>query len=107
MALLRVFVSSTCYDLHAVRGQLRTVIQTLGHEPVMSDYMEVLYNPAEHTHESCLKEVAGCDIVVLIIGSRFGGVGTPAAIEKVDLERLEESSFSTDVLKDKQKRAQS
>ncbi len=38
MAGLKVFVSSTCYDLALVRNQLRTFIQNLGHDPIMSDY---------------------------------------------------------------------
>ncbi|HBE5548536.1 TPA: DUF4062 domain-containing protein, partial [Escherichia coli] len=36
MAGLRVFVSSTCYDLSLLRSQLRIFIQNLGYEPMMS-----------------------------------------------------------------------
>lgn len=81
MPATRVFVSSTCYDLNVTRGQIRTIVNRIGHIPVMSDFLEVLYDPDEHTHESCIREVSGCDVVVLLIGGRFGGKGVPKAIE--------------------------
>lgn len=63
MAALRVFVSSTCYDLSVIRSQLRQFIECLGHEPVMSDYNDVVYDPASHTHTSCVDEVAACPLL--------------------------------------------
>jgi hypothetical protein len=102
VANLRVFLSSTCYDLSVVRGQLRQFIEGLGHEPVMSDYNDVVYDPRTHTHTSCIDEVAGADAVVVIIGSRFGGKVTPQALAKVDLEALKSISKSSELLKSKE-----
>jgi hypothetical protein len=73
MAIPRVFVSSTCYDLKYIRENLKYFIKTIGYEPVLSDAGDVFYNPVINTHDSCLKEVATCQIFVLIIGGRFGG----------------------------------
>lgn len=95
MANLKVFVSSTCYDLNIVRGQLRSFINNVGYEPVMSDYNDVLYDPRDHTHESCVKEIQNADIIILIIGSRFGGKATPKAIEHLDIETIKAASKST------------
>ena len=92
MALLKVFVSSTCYDLNIVRTQLRAYLQSLGHEPVMSDYNDVLFDPRNHTHESCVKEIINADVVILIIGSRFGGTAIPRAINSIDIEGLKSLS---------------
>ena len=103
MAKLKVFVSSTCYDLSIVRSQVRSYIKQLGHDPVMSDYMEVLYDPREHTHKSCIQEISGCDIAILIIGSRFGGKGVPAAFDEIDFAGLEEKSASPAILQSKEK----
>ncbi len=103
MAKLKVFVSSTCYDLSIVRSQVRSYIKQLGHDPVMSDYMEVLYDPREHTHKSCIQEISGCDVAVLIIGSRFGGKGVPAAFDEIDFASLEEKSASSGILQNKEK----
>lgn len=94
MARLRVFVSSTCYDLDIVRSELRPFILSCGYEPVMSEYSDVLFDPRLHTHDSCAKEVVSADMVVLIIGSRFGGTAVPAAVANVDLDAVSQLSTS-------------
>lgn len=101
MAELRVFVSSTCYDLSLLRSQLRLFIRGLGYEPVMSDYEDIIYNPRTHTHTSCVDEVANCDMLVLIIGSRLGGKATVEALNKIDFEAIKNESASVTSLKEK------
>ncbi|MBI9115577.1 DUF4062 domain-containing protein [Sanguibacter suaedae] len=81
MANFRVFVSSTAYDLGVLRSALRGFIEQLGYTAVLSEYSDVLYDPNEHTHKSCLAEVPNCDVVVLIIGSRFGSTLRPEVLE--------------------------
>lgn len=103
MANLKVFVSSTCYDLTAVRSQLRNFLVGMGYEPVMSDYSDVLYDPRVHTHRSCIQEVENCDMLILLIGSRFGGKSLPTALEEIDFEGLKSASFSSYVLDNKEK----
>ena len=71
MAKMRVFVSSTCYDLSSVRAQLRTFIESMGYEPIMSDYEDILYDPRTHTHTSCVDEVRNCDILILVIVTKY------------------------------------
>jgi len=100
MAGLRIFVSSTCYDLSTIRGQLRVFIQSLGHEPIMSDFNDVLYDPRVHTHTSCVDEVAGVDVVVLLIGSRYGGKSVPEALLRIDFDALASESQSVEALKE-------
>lgn len=56
----------------------------MGYDPVMSDYSDVLYDPAKHTHASCISEVQNADMVVLLIGSRFGGTAVPEALSELD-----------------------
>jgi Domain of unknown function (DUF4062) len=91
MANMRIFVSSTAYDLGSLRSSLRQFIQQMGFEPVLSDYSDVLYDPREHTHLSCLAEVRNCDMLVLIVGARFGGRVVPEVLLEVagqEYERL-------------------
>ncbi len=102
MASLRVFVSSTCFDLAVLRGQIRSFIEDLGYEPVMSEYQDVVYDPKTHTHTSCIDEVATCDMVVVVIGSRFGGKAVPQAIGRIDLETLMSASKGNEILKKKE-----
>lgn len=100
MANLKVFVSSTCYDLNIVRSQLRNFIFGFGYDPIMSEYADVLYDPRIHTHTSCMQEVTNCDMLILIIGSRFGGKAIPRAVDTVDIEFVRERSKSTKILDD-------
>ena len=81
---LNVFISSTCYDLGSIRAQLRKSLTDLGHEPVLSDYGNVLFDPRFHTHTSCVKEVENADVLVLIIGGRFGGTAVPQALSELE-----------------------
>jgi len=74
MAIPRVFVASTCYDLKYIRGNLQYFVRSLGYEPVLSEAGDVFYNPKKHTHDSCVSEVTTCQLFVLIIGGRFGGL---------------------------------
>lgn len=83
MATLRVFVSSTAYDLGVLRSSLRGFIQGLGFEAILSEYSDVLFDPREHTHTSCIAEVKNCDIVVLVVGSRFGGEVIPNVVSNL------------------------
>ncbi len=73
MAIPRVFISSTCYDLKYIRENLKYFIKTLGYEPVLSEEGAVYYDPTLDTQDSCLQEIPSCQIFVLIIGGRFGG----------------------------------
>jgi len=73
MAIPRVFVSSTWYDLKYIRENLRYFIKTLGYEPVLSEEGGVFYDPTVHTHDACLTKIPTCQLFLLIIGGRFGG----------------------------------
>ncbi|MDP2225493.1 DUF4062 domain-containing protein [Nitrosomonas sp.] len=73
MAIPRVFLSSTCYDLANVRDTVRGFIETFGLEPCLSDHGDVFYHPDLHTHESCVNEIGNCDLFILVIGGKFGG----------------------------------
>ncbi|TBT82708.1 DUF4062 domain-containing protein [Propioniciclava sinopodophylli] len=100
---LRVFVSSTAYDLAPVREQLRTLINSLGHVAVLSDYSGVLYDPNLHTHKSCVEELRSCDVVVLIIGNRWGSQARPEFVDdlSVDLLQGDDASIVEDLVEGK------
>jgi tetratricopeptide (TPR) repeat protein len=65
--MAKVYVSSTVADL---KDERRTVMEWLvaaGHQPVHS------YRPnSETVRESCLEDIAGCDLYVLIMAHRYG-----------------------------------
>jgi hypothetical protein len=103
MASLKIFVSSTCYDLGIVRAQLRSFLINLGHEPIMSEYNDVLFDPRSHTHDNCAQEIKNADVVILIIGSRFGGTAIPKVISALDLENLRSQSRGTKMIENADK----
>ncbi|TGL10886.1 DUF4062 domain-containing protein [Leptospira meyeri] len=73
MAIPKIFISSTCYDLNDVRDSLSEFIKSVGYEPILSENGDIFYHPDLHTHESCIKEIENCQIFIIIIGGRFGG----------------------------------
>lgn len=73
MAVPKVFISSTCFDLSEIREQLKRFVLSFGFEPVLSEYGDVFYHPDLHTHEACVHEVSNCQLFILIVGGRFGG----------------------------------
>ena len=72
MAVPRVFISSTYYDLKQVRNIVGTFISGLGYEPVMHERADVAYSQSVPLENDCYNEVTGCDIIVCIIGNHFG-----------------------------------
>jgi hypothetical protein len=72
----------------------------MGYDPIMSDYEDVLYDPRVHTHTSCVDEVRNCDILVLIIGARFGGKATIESLNRINFEDLKNESLNVDSLKE-------
>lgn len=101
MPKLKIFVSSTCYDLSIIREQLRKFILDFGYEPVMSDYNDVLYDPRNHTHTSCIKEIPYIDLIILIIGGRYGGKAVQSALDLININELKTFSTSTKILESK------
>lgn len=72
MANLRVFVSSTYYDLRHVRHELFKFLNDMGYEPVMHDKGGVPYTQDVSLEQACYNELLLCDIVVCIIGNKYG-----------------------------------
>jgi hypothetical protein len=85
------------------REQIRSFLVRIGYEPILSEYSDILYDPRLHTHTSCIREVPNADLVILMIGSRFGGRGIPEALSTVDLENLAKASFDVSVLTEPEK----
>ena len=103
MARLRVFISSTCYDLSLLRSELRPFITDMGYEPVMSEYSDILYDPRAHAHVSCLTEIPACDMVILIVGARFGGQAVPNSLASLDIDLLRQLSSKPAIFDSKEK----
>lgn len=76
MARPRVFVSSTYYDLKYVRERIERFISAYNMEPILFESDDVYFNPMEAIDDSCYDEVKNCQMMVLIIGGRYGSLAT-------------------------------
>lgn len=72
MAKPRIFISSTFYDLRQVRSDLDIFIENLGYVPVRNEEGDIPYGKDDALEEYCYKEIKAVDILVSIIGGRFG-----------------------------------
>ncbi len=72
MARPRIFISSTFYDLKHFRTDLEKFIKSFGYEPVLNENGNIPYGTDERLEEYCYREIQNCDIVVSIIGGRYG-----------------------------------
>jgi hypothetical protein len=72
MAKPRIFLSSTFYDLKYIRNDLEAFIREIGYEPVLHERGHVPYGRMEALEEYCYKEISNCDVLIHIVGGRFG-----------------------------------
>ena len=72
MAKPRIFISSTFYDLRQVRSDLDRFIRDLGYEAVLNELGNIPYGKDDKLEEYCYKEISNIDILVSIVGGRFG-----------------------------------
>jgi Glu-tRNA(Gln) amidotransferase subunit E-like FAD-binding protein len=82
---MRVFISSTVYDLIDVRAELAEQLRTLGITPVLSDDKLSGFSIQQHdinSIETCLVNVDSCDEVVLILDKRYGPTLKKLAMRK-------------------------
>lgn len=93
MAKLKIFVSSTVFDLEQVRNELESFFKSLHFEPVLSDKGDVYYDFNLHTHSSCVAEVASADLLMVIIGGRHGGIAVDEAVSMINPDKLMEWSM--------------
>jgi hypothetical protein len=72
----RVFVSSTYYDLRHVRERIEKFIDDYGFESVLFESDKVTYEHNKSIDSSAYNEVTLCNIMILIVGGRYGTPST-------------------------------
>lgn len=75
MAKPRIFISSTFYDLRQIRVELDKFLESLGYEPVRNEEGDIPYGKEDALQNYCYKEISNIDILISIIGSRYGSSG--------------------------------
>lgn len=89
MGVPKVFISSTYFDLRQVRESLSNAISSMGFEPIRSETSSFPIDPTLDTIENCRRVVEReADVLVLIIGGRYGCVPEDAGKSVTNLEYL-------------------
>ena len=88
MAKLRIFVSSTYYDLRHIRNSLSSFIEEFGYDPVLFESGDIPYLHDISPDESSYKEIDNCNMLILIIGGRYG---SPTSYENIEKGKTEEA----------------
>lgn len=85
---MRVFVSSTCYDLVDIRAEVAATLIDIGITPVLSDdkLSDFQHVPDVNSIERCLVNLDTCEAVILIVDSRYGGILPDHRISATELE---------------------
>lgn len=89
MAIPKIFISSTCYDLKQIRNDLYNFIESYGYQAVLSEKNTVPYNTTDDLESDCYAEINNCDIVVGILGGRFGSESRTADGRSVSMREIE------------------
>lgn len=74
MAKPRIFISSTYYDLKNIRADLERYILERNYEPVLNERGHIAYQTKEKLEEYCYREIVNCNILISIIGGRYGTI---------------------------------
>ena len=70
---MKVFLSSTCYDLRDLRAEIEAFFKAKpGTTTFLSDRTNFPVNAGKHRHDVCIENVANCDLFILVIDKRFG-----------------------------------
>lgn len=96
MAKPRIFISSTFYDLKQVRADLDQFIKTIGYESVRNEQGNIPYGKETALEDYCYEEISNVDILVAIIGGRFGSESSH------DAHSVSQMEIKTALLNDKQ-----
>jgi hypothetical protein len=83
---MKIFISSLISGFESLRAVARAAVQTLRHEPIMAEGFTAQPNSPQ---VACLKGVRESDLVVLILGARYGAVQGPSGLSPTHEEYLE------------------
>ncbi|PWK03925.1 DUF4062 domain-containing protein [Tumebacillus permanentifrigoris] len=88
----RVFVSSTFYDLQQVRQDVGHFVDEHGYEAVLFEEGHIAYGAADAPASYCYEEIESCDILISIIGGRFGSSSSERrySVSQAELRRAHE-----------------
>lgn len=92
---MKIFVSSLISGFEPLRTAARSAIRALGHEPVMAeDFGAKSASP----QIACLQGLRSADLVVLILGERYGSIPPGSKVSPTHEEYLEAKRGAKEIL---------
>lgn len=91
MAKPRVFISSTFYDLKQIRLELDRFLSNMGYESIRNEVGNIPYGKEMPPQTYCYKEINTIDILICIIGGRFGSQSNISEENSVTQQELKEA----------------
>jgi len=104
MSVPRVFISSTFFDLKHIREDMDRFIRDLGYESIRHEKGNIAYGKEKPLEEYAYRELDLCDMVVTIVGGRFGSlssIDTEYSITQKEIIRAIEKSIPLFIFVDK------
>jgi hypothetical protein len=88
---MRVFVSSTCYDLIDLRAEVEVHLRDLGLRPVLSDRPSSDFSEfaLQNSIAACLANVASAELFVCVLSQRYGPSLQAAGFEDLSATHAE------------------
>ena len=88
---MRVFISSTCYDLIDLRAELEVFFREAAVTPILSDRPSSEFEtaPNQSSIEACLSNVRNCDVFLIILSNRYGRHLQQAGYDGISATHLE------------------
>jgi hypothetical protein len=90
--MFKILISSTCNDFKEERRNIAGSLRSFGYDVVLSEEDDILFDPSIHTHSNCVEAVKAFDLVIFLVGKRFGGKVVTGALEENGLKKLENSN---------------
>ncbi len=69
---MKIFLSSTCYDLKDLRAEIENYLIKTNHEILLSDRAAFPIKAKTHRHDVCIENAELCDLFLIVIDTRYG-----------------------------------
>lgn len=88
---MKVFLSSTVYDLLDVRAEIAEHLRSLGATPFLSDdkLSDFRVQPDVNSIQTCLVNIESCDQMILVLDQRYGPRLSSAGFDAISATHLE------------------
>lgn len=70
---MKIFLSSTAYDLLDIRAKVIEILSKQGHEVIFHESPTFPAKVDLHSHDQCVLAIEDCDMVVCVLDKRYGG----------------------------------